>query len=134
MNRNRIAQLAPGIALCAAIALAAILLQRLEEHWAGRPWLEALVIAILLGTATRTFWTPGMRWVPGIGFSAKTLLEIAVMLLGASISAQAVLEAGFGLMLGIAAVVALAIGASYALGRWLDLPWRMAVLVACGTA
>ena len=134
MNRNRIAQLAPGIALCAAIALAAILLQRLEEHWTGRPWLEALVIAILLGTATRTFWTPGMRWVPGIGFSAKTLLEIAVMLLGASISAQAVLEAGFGLMLGIAAVVALAIGASYALGRWLDLPWRMAVLVACGNA
>ena len=74
------------------IALAAILLQRLEEHWAGRPWLEALVIAILLGTATRTLWTPGKRWVPGIGFSAKTLLEIAVMLLGASISAQAVLR------------------------------------------
>ena len=134
MNRNRIAQLAPGIALCAAIALAAMRLQRLEEHWTGRPWLEALVIAILLGTATRTFWTPGTRWVPGIGFSAKTLLEIAVMLLGASISAQAVLEAGFGLMLGIAVVVALAIGASYALGRWLDLPWRMAVLVACGNA
>ena len=134
MNRNRIAQLAPGIALCAAIALAAILLQRLEEHWTGRPWLEALVIAILLGTATRTFWTPGTRWVPGIGFSAKTLLEIAVMLLGASISSQAVLEAGFGLMLGIAVVVTLAIGASYALGRWLDLPKRMAVLVACGNA
>ena len=52
MNRNRIAQLAPGIALCAAIALAAMGLQRLEEHWTGRPWLEALVIAILLGTAT----------------------------------------------------------------------------------
>ena len=37
MNRNRIAQLAPGIALCAAIALAAMGLQRLEEHWTGRP-------------------------------------------------------------------------------------------------
>jgi len=134
MNRNRIAQLAPGIALCAAIALAAILLQRLEEHWTGRPWLEALVIAILFGTAVRTAWTPGMRWVPGIGFSAKTLLEIAVMLLGASISAQAVVEAGVGLILGIAAVVALAIGASYGLGRMLGLPWRMAVLVACGNA
>ncbi|WP_201834379.1 YeiH family protein [Microvirga zambiensis] len=134
MNRNRIAQLAPGIALCAAIALAAILLQRLEEHWTGRPWLEALVIAILFGTAVRTAWTPGMRWVPGIGFSAKTLLEIAVMLLGASISAQAVVEAGVGLILGIAVVVALAIGASYGLGRMLGLPWRMAVLVACGNA
>jgi uncharacterized integral membrane protein (TIGR00698 family) len=134
MSRNRIAHLAPGIALCAAIAFAAIGLQHLEEHWTGRPWLEALVIAILLGTVVRTLWTPDPRWAPGIGFSAKTLLEIAVVLLGASISFQAVLDAGLGLILGIAAVVALAIGASYGLCRWLGLPKRMAVLVACGNA
>lgn len=134
MNRNRIAQLAPGIALCVAITLAAMSLQWLEEHWAGRPWLEALVIAILLGTVVRTAWTPGPRWTAGIGFSAKTLLEFAVMLLGASISFQAVLQAGFGLILGIALVVAMAIGASYGLCRLLGLPKRMAVLVACGNS
>jgi len=134
MNRNRIAQLAPGVALCAAIAIAAMGLQRLEEHWTGRPWLEALVIAILLGTMVRTLWTPDVRWVPGIGFSAKTLLEIAVMLLGASISFQAVLDAGAALIIGIAVVVALAIAASYALCRWFGLPKRMAVLVACGNS
>ena len=134
MIRIPLAQLAPGIALCAAIALAAMGLQRLEEHWTGRPWLEALVIAILLGTTARTLWTPGARWIPGIGFSAKTLLEIAVMLLGASISFQAVLDAGAALIIGIAVVVALAIAASYALCRWLGLPRRMAVLVACGNS
>jgi len=134
MIRNRIAELAPGTALCAVIALAAVMLQWLEEHWTGRPWLEALVIAILIGTAVRTLWTPGPRWASGIGFSAKTLLEIAVMLLGASISFQAVLDAGLSLVLGIAAVVALAIGASYGLGRVLGLPKRMAVLVACGNS
>lgn len=134
MIHHRIAQLAPGIALCAAIALAAMGLHRIEEHWTGRAWLEAIVIAILLGTLLRTLWTPDRRWAPGIGFSAKTLLEIAVMLLGASISFQAVLDAGLGLILGIAVVVALALGASYALGRVLGLPKRMAVLVACGNA
>jgi len=134
MIRIPFARLAPGIALCGAIALAAIGLQRIEEHWTGRPWLEAIVIAILLGTILRTFWTPGRRWAPGIGFSAKTLLEIAVMLLGASISFQAVLDAGLALIIGIAVVVALALGASYALGRMLGLPKRMAVLVACGNA
>jgi uncharacterized integral membrane protein (TIGR00698 family) len=72
--------------------------------------------------------------VPGIGFSARTLLEIAVMLLGASISFQAVMQAGFGLILGIAVVVAVAIGASYGLCRLLGLPKRMAVLVACGNS
>jgi len=134
MIQNRIVQLAPGIALCAGVALAAMGLQRIEEHWTGRVWLEAIVIAILLGTLLRTLWTPDRRWSPGIGFSAKTLLEIAVMLLGASISFQAVLDAGLGLILGIAIVVALALGASYALGRVLGLPKRMAVLVACGNA
>jgi uncharacterized integral membrane protein (TIGR00698 family) len=134
MIRNRIAQLAPGIALCVAIALAAMGLQWVEERWAGRPWLEALVIAILLGTIVRTLWTPDRRWVPGIGFSARTLLEVAVMLLGASISFQAVLDAGLGLIIGIAVVVVLAIGASYGLGRWLGLPKRMAVLIACGNS
>src|SRR3954468_1825607 len=111
MIHPRIAQLAPGIVLCAVVAFAAMGLQWLEEHWTGRPWLEALVIAILIGTVVRTFWTPDRRWAPGIGFSAKTLLEFAVMLLGASISFQAVLDAGLGLILGTAVVVALAIGA-----------------------
>jgi uncharacterized integral membrane protein (TIGR00698 family) len=91
-------------------------------------------MAILLGTLVRTLWTPDGRWIPGIGFSAKTLLEIAVMLLGASISFQAVMDAGFGLIVGIAGVVALAIGASYGLCRLLGLPKRMAVLVACGNS
>lgn len=124
----------PGIALCAAISAAAFGLQIVEEHWTGRAWLEALVIAILLGTLVRTLWTPGGRWVPGIGFSARTLLETAVMLLGASISFQAVLQAGLSLILGVAVVVALAIGASYGLCRLLGLPRRMAILVACGNS
>jgi uncharacterized integral membrane protein (TIGR00698 family) len=134
MDGKRIAQLAPGVALCAAVSVAAMGLQALEEHWTGRPYLEALVIAILLGTLLRTLWTPGPRWTTGIGFSARTLLEIAVMLLGASISFQAVLQAGAGLIVGIAVVVAVAIGASYGLCRGLGLPKRMAILVACGNS
>ncbi len=134
MNGARAAELIPGIILCAGISAAAIGLQMIEEYWTGRPWIEALVIAILLGTAVRTVWTPDERWAPGIGFSARTLLEIAVMLLGASISFQAVLQAGFSLILGIAVVVGLAIGASYVLCRLLGLPQRMAILVACGNS
>ena len=134
MTASAWARLFPGAALCAVVSLIAVGLQWLEEQWTGRPYLEALVIAILLGTAVRSFWTPGSRWIPGIGFSAKTLLEIAVMLLGASISVQAVQQAGLGLVLGIAGVVALAIGASYGLCRLLGLPARMAVLVACGNS
>jgi uncharacterized integral membrane protein (TIGR00698 family) len=128
------AQLGPGLAICAAISLAALGLQAVEEHWTGRPWIEALVIAILIGTLVRTLWTPDQRWAPGIGFSAKTLLEIAVVLLGASISFQAVMEAGLALIIGIALVVIVSIAASFGLCRLLGLPKRMAVLVACGNS
>ena len=126
--------LLPGIGLCAILSVTAFLFQRIEEHWTGRPYLEALVIAILLGTVVRTLWRPGPRWLPGIAFSAKTLLEIAVTLLGASISFQAVLQAGYPLLIGIAVVVAVAIVVTFGLCRLLGLPNRMAVLVACGNS
>ncbi|MCG7393433.1 YeiH family protein [Microvirga sp. ACRRW] len=134
VSMNNWTRVLPGLVLCTAISGIAMGLQTMEEHWTGRPWLEALVIAILLGTIVRTAWTPSPRWVPGIGFSAKTLLEIAVVLLGASISFQSVMQAGLGLIVGIAVVVAVTIGASYGLCRLLGLPKRMAILVACGNS
>lgn len=124
----------PGLLLCVGVTLAAMGLERIETRLAGAAWLEALVLAILVGTAVRTAWTPGRRWTAGIDFSAKFLLEVAVVLLGASVSARTVLAAGPGLLLGIAAVVVLAIGCSYGIGRLLGLPHRMATLIACGNS
>lgn len=125
---------APGVLLCAALTLAAVGLQHVEEALAGRAWLEALVLAIILGTVVRTVWTPGARWGPGIEFSAKFLLEVAVVLLGASLSAHTIAAAGLALLAGIVAVVAVAIVASYGLGRLFGLPRRMALLIACGNS
>ena len=128
------ARILPGLLLCLAVTAVAIGLERLEAAAFGATWLEALVLAILVGTAIRTAWTPGPTWRPGIGFSAKTLLEIAVFLLGASISAAMIVAAGPLLIAGIAAIVVVAILASYAIGRALHLPHRMALLVACGNS
>lgn len=128
------ASLLPGLALCLAVTAAAFGLERLEEHLAGRAWLEALVIAILVGTAVRTAWNPDARWRRGIAFSAKTLLEIAVVLLGASLSIATIIAAGPVLLVGIAAVVFVAIVISYGICRALRLPRRMAILIACGNS
>lgn len=125
---------APGVLLCLGVTVIAMLLQDLETRLFGRPWLEALVLAILLGTAIRTAWAPSRRWTPGISFSAKILLELAVVLLGATISAGMVLGAGGALLAGIAAVVVAAILFSYGLGRLFGLPHRMATLIACGNS
>lgn len=133
LGRKAIA-LIPGTALCIAVAVAASALERVEAGLLGRVWLETLVLAIVLGAAVRTAWSPGRTWLPGIDFSAKTLLDVAVMLLGASVSARIIVAAGPWLLLGIATVVVVAIGASYAIGRLLGLPRRMATLVACGNS
>ena len=124
----------PGILLCIGITLAAHVAEAFESRLFGRAWLETLVLAILIGAAIRTAWTPGPPWRPGIHFSAKTVLEIAVVLLGASLSPRALAAAGPELLIGIACVVVLAILASYGMGRALGLPPRLAVLVACGNS
>lgn len=126
--------LLPGVALCAAVSLLATLVAGVETRLFGQAWLEPLVLAILIGTALRSVWSPGPRWTPGIHASAKTLLEVAVMLLGASIDPKTILEAGPELLVGIGGVVAAALAASYGIGRLLGLPKRMAVLVACGNS
>jgi uncharacterized integral membrane protein (TIGR00698 family) len=131
---DRFAALLPGLALCGAVTLAGWGLQDLEQRFFGKAWLEALVLAILVGTAIRTVWDMHPRWYPGIRFSAKTLLEIAVVLLGASLSAETVWAIGPLMLIGIAAIVTIAIGISYAIGRGLGLPRRMAMLVACGNS
>lgn len=53
--------LLPGLLLCLAVTGAAMLLERLEKAAFGASWLEALVLAILVGTAVRTIWSPSTR-------------------------------------------------------------------------
>lgn len=127
-------EILPGVLLCVAVTGAAYAAQAVEADIFGKAWIEALVLAILIGTVVRTAWTPGVRWEKGIGFSAKFLLEVAVVLLGASISAATLMATGPDLLLGIVAVVAIAIVTSFFIGRLLGLPHRMALLVACGNS
>ncbi|MEW6645190.1 MAG: putative sulfate exporter family transporter [Pseudomonadota bacterium] len=129
-----VAGLLPGIALCLAVTLASLGLQELETLGFAHPYVEALVIAILLGTALRTLWAPSVRWQAGIAFSAKQLLELAVMLLGASISFAAVAASGVLLIAVIVAIVMVAIATSYVIARALGLPTRLSILIACGNS
>jgi uncharacterized integral membrane protein (TIGR00698 family) len=124
----------PGTAVCIAITLVAIGVQRMEERTFAHPYVEALVLAILFGIVVRSAWEPGPNWIAGINFSAKFLLEFAVMLLGASISLGAIVASGPGLMAGIVATVTLALGISYGLSRLFGLPQRISILIACGNS
>jgi uncharacterized integral membrane protein (TIGR00698 family) len=127
-------RLMPGLALCIAVTVAAMLLQAVEVGLVGQPYLEALVLAILIGVAVRTAWKPSPRFHPGIAFGAKFLLECAIVMLGAAVSVTTILALGPLLIFGVAGIVAVAIGASYAICRGFGLPLRLAILVACGNS
>src|SRR5262245_41748334 len=120
--QSTFARILPGFALCALVAGAGYALAEIERILSGRAWFEALVLAILVGAAIRTLWVPGSRWKPGIDFSAKLVLEIAVVLLGASLSAATILSVGWPLLVSILGIVAAAILLSFAVGRMLGLP------------
>lgn len=126
--------LLPGVLLSVAIGVAAYLLQGVEARWLGHAIFEALVLAIVLGMIVRTAWELPASWQSGIDFTAKEVLELAIVLLGTSVNLPLLLKAGPVLLAGIAVTVCVGIVAGTAIGRALGLETRHAILVACGNA
>ena len=123
-------QVLPGLMLAILIALAAFATEYGEQAIWGRAWLEALVLAIILGSTLRSFGRLPARFCAGVRFAAKPVMEAAVALMGASIGLFAL--AGVGPT--VIAAIAVTIAFGYHIGRWFGLTERMAVLVACGNA
>lgn len=124
----------PGLVLCAVVTLTALIVEQVEFTLLGGRWIESLVLAILIGVAVRSTVSLSASFDLGIRFCAKTLLEVAVVLLGASLSVSALKEAGMPMVAGIAVLVALSLVFSFALGRLFGLSPSLATLVACGNS
>ena len=83
-----------------------------------------------LGVLVRSLWQPSEVWRAGVALSGKTLLEIAVTLLGASISFATIVASGPTLLAGIAITVVAALAVSYTTSRALGLPQAAARFAA----
>lgn len=129
-----LARRTPGLALVLAVGAAAFGVAELEVRTFGQPVIEALVVAILLGMAVRSTTTLPTAAAPGVDFAAKEVLEVAIVLLGASVDLPLLVRAGPALALGIVALVVLGLAISYGIGRAMGLPHPLAVLVAAGNA
>lgn len=125
---------APGLALVALVAIAASLVGAWEVRALGRMWVDPLVLAILLGMLARGATGPRDALEPGIDFAAKDVLEVAVVLLGASVNLALLRSAGAPLALGLVAFVALALAGGIAIGRAFGLSPSLSTLIAAGNA
>jgi uncharacterized integral membrane protein (TIGR00698 family) len=125
---------APGIVASLAVAGLAWLIVSAETAFTGRPWIEGVVSAILIGGAIATFGRARPGWAPGVNFSARLPLEVAIALLGASVSPGALAAMGPPLLAGLVAIVALSLMIGYGLARVLGLSHPVAMLVASGNS
>ena len=131
---SSLTRLWPGLLLVVAVGSVAVGVETVERGLFGQPIIEALVAAILVGMIARNSVALPAAVDAGAGYAAKQLLELAVCLLGATIDLRQVLAAGPVLLLAIAAGVTFGILFSFAFGRLLGLPSKLAVLVAVGNS
>jgi uncharacterized integral membrane protein (TIGR00698 family) len=115
-----------GVALTALLAVLALALARLPavEH------LGALSIALLLGLAWRAFNHVPDGQQAGIGFSAKKLLRLGIILLGVRLNLELVLHAGVKIILLDATVIVTGLLGISWLGRRFGLDPVLACLIA----
>lgn len=124
----------PGLVFSALLGGTGLLLELVEVRIVDHRILEALVLAMLLGVFIRNLMPLQDSIQPGATYASKTILEAAVVLLGASIDIQQVFNAGFSLVLAVCLGVSLGMLMSFSLGKGLGLQSRLAFLVAVGNS
>ncbi|MGR2753910.1 YeiH family protein [Agromyces arachidis] len=122
----------PGLAVAAGAAVVAWL-----AHLAV-PAIPLLTIAvaagIVIGQVRRARPALDGPLRPGLAFSARTLLRAGIVLLGLKLALGDIAALGWVTVLTTVAVVVLAFGGTWWLGRALGLPGREPLLVASGFA
>lgn len=90
------------------------------------------VIALLLGMLINSFWKPA--WLsPGLKFTSKKVLKLAIILLGASLSVNVILSVGRMSLVVMFFTLLTCFGGGYFVGKALGLNWKISNLISAGT-
>jgi uncharacterized integral membrane protein (TIGR00698 family) len=118
--RGRLGEAAPGLALAAAVAIAATLLSQQFP-------VSAMVFAIVLGMGFH-FLADGSRYRPGVQMASTLLLRTGVALLGLRITLNEVASLGWATVAMAIAGIVFTIGLGILAARFLRLGDRFGVL------
>ena len=118
----------PGLAGVVLIALAAWIL-------GGQvPLVGAPVLALVAGLAVRTLAGAPVPLRPGVDFTLKRLLRLAIILFGTTLSLIQVIQIGAASLAVILVTIVLALGLTHVFGRWMRAPTGLVNLIGVGTA
>ena len=128
----KVKKMLPGVGLALAVAVAAKLLEGLENK-AGINVIGASVIALFIGMAVNAVYKPDGVTAPGIKFTSKKILKFAIILLGASLNISTVLTVGRFSLTVMVFTLATCFGLGAVIGRALGLDWKTYSLINAGT-
>ena len=124
---TRAVEVAPGVVITVAIALVATVVSRFVPALGSA--LPALIIGVIVGVIRR----PSGRFAPGIAYSGKFVLQLAVVLLGVQLSLSSILVVGVQSLPMMLTTLAVCLLAAWLLGKALRIPARERTLIGVGT-
>ena len=125
---NGVIKIIPGFGAACLLAFVARYIESLLPiHIIG-----ASVIALLLGMLINSFCKP--TWLaPGLKFTSKKILKLAIILLGASLSVNVILSGGKMSLMVMVFTLLTCFGGGYLVGKALGLNWKLSNLISAGT-
>ncbi len=118
----------PGLALCASIAVAAVLLGRVV------PIVGGPVFGIIIGVLIAFWRKPSASFSSGVKFASKQLLQISIVLLGFNLQLQEVVGSGLRSLPVMLGTLVIVLTAAYFGGKALGLDRDLRRLLGVGTA
>lgn len=119
-------RIAPGVVVClvaAGVSYGASVVV---------PNLSPLLVAIILGVIVANTSGVSKALLPGVGFSAKKLLRLGIVLLGLKLVLGDIWALGLPVITVVVAVVGVGLLGTILIGRLLRVPEQLTTLVACG--
>jgi uncharacterized integral membrane protein (TIGR00698 family) len=129
-KRQRHRDILPGLFLAGLIAVLAFALRAIPGVDAFSP----MIIAIIIGMAFNNVVGMPAKAKPGVTFSLRRLLRLAIILLGLQLTTMQVMEVGASGVAIIATTLISTFAFTVWLGRLLGVDRRLAELIAAGTS
>lgn len=129
---TRIAQLAPGMALCLIIALPSYFLGSAFEVIGGPVF--AILFGCIVALIAKEFLGGHSELKAGVNFTSKYVLQAAVVLLGFGLNLSQILTQGYRSLPIIIVTISTALIVSYLVCRALKMPRAISTLVGVGSS
>ncbi len=124
---NNLVKVIPGITLVLAISILAYMVGSYATV------IGAPVIAIVVGMVVQAIKPTHKSFAPGIKFSSKRLLQLAVILLGTGLSIKSVISIGLSSLPVMLGTMAVALGGAFMVGKLLKTDSDLTTMVGVGT-